>query len=281
MESLLAAVVQLCSTDDLTDNMRRLSALCERAAARGARLVVLPENFALMSDNERAKLGIAASVSDPTDALVGPLRRLAMRLGVDLVLGGFPERAPTAGRVFNTSAYIRATGELALVYRKIHLFDVDFAAANTVHRESATVEPGRTDQVPVIDTPFGRIGLSICYDLRFPEFYRRLAESGTHIVTVPAAFTLHTGKDHWHVLLRARAIENQCFVLAAAQSGRHGATRMTYGHAMIVDPWGTVLAECPDGEGIALAELNMGSLQRIRQSLPALLHRRIDTPTPT
>jgi predicted amidohydrolase len=203
------------------------------------------------------------------------MQELAARLGVHLILGGMPERSSEEGRVYNTCVLLDPTGGVAAQYRKIHLFDVDFPGAATTLRESSTVSAGEVDQAVVAPTPWGGLGLSVCYDVRFPELYRRLTENGARILTVPAAFTLHTGKDHWHVLLRARAIENQCFVLAPAQQGRHSPTRVTYGHSLIIDPWGTVLADCPDGEGIALAELDFSTLERVRTELPCLAHRRL------
>ena len=282
MSVLKAAVVQLLSTADVAQNLLRVEALCRHARTRGAELVVLPENFALLSSNENDKFAHAVVV-ETTDArrfvghgaIVSHMQQLAQQLGVYLVLGGLPEKSCSPGRVFNTSLCLRPDGEIAAVYRKIHLFDVEFAQAQTALRESATVEPGDPKQAVVCNTPWGGLGLSVCYDVRFPELYRRLVAKSALMLSIPAAFTLHTGKDHWHVLLRARAIENQCFVLAAAQQGRHSPTRLTYGHSLIADPWGTVLCECPDGEGVAIAELNFDSLFQIRAELPALAHRRI------
>lgn len=282
MQTLIAAVVQLTSTADVARNLRRVEELCERAQARGARLIALPENFAILSSSEQDKLQHAVSFDDPSDGsgpsgptILNAMRKLAARLGVHLILGGMPERSSQEGRVYNTCVLLDPSGNVAALYRKIHLFDVDFPGAATTLRESSTVSAGDVEQAVVAPTPWGGLGLSVCYDVRFPELYRRLAENGARILTVPAAFTLHTGKDHWHVLLRARAIENQCFVLAPAQQGRHSPTRVTYGHSLIIDPWGTVLADCPDGEGIALAELDFSTLERIRTELPCLAHRRL------
>lgn len=280
MQTLIAAVVQLTSTADVARNLRRVEELCERAKARGAQLIALPENFAILSSSEQDKFQHAVSFDSDGDSasstsILGAMRRLAARLGVHLILGGMPERSAQEGRVYNTCVLLDPTGNVAALYRKIHLFDVDFPGAATTLRESSTVSAGDVEQAVVAPTPWGGLGLSVCYDVRFPELYRRLAENGARILTVPAAFTLHTGKDHWHVLLRARAIENQCFVLAPAQQGRHSQTRVTYGHSLIIDPWGTVLADCPDGEGIALAELDFSTLERIRTELPCLAHRRL------
>ena len=279
MDTLVAAVVQLTSTADVTSNLDRATALITRAHTRGAQLVVLPENFALLSTDEKAKFHHAQVLDQSGGApIVDRLRELAARLTIHLILGGLPERGTASGRVFNSCICILPDGSIGAVYRKIHLFDVHFPAAGTSLCESATVEAGDAEQAVVAATPFGGIGLSVCYDVRFPELYRRLVARGARLLVVPAAFTLHTGKDHWHVLLRARAIENQCFVLAPAQQGRHSPTRQTYGHSLIIDPWGTVLADCPDGEGVALAELDLVAQDRIRQELPALQHRRIKAP---
>ncbi len=290
MEPLLAAVVQLTSTAEIAQNLERAAEFCRRAARRGARLVVLPENFAFLSSDENAKLAHAVDLQNPRQGdIVSQMRQVAAQLGISLILGGLPERAqpsettPAAVRVYNTCVHLGPDGAIETVYRKIHLFDVDFGAAGTALRESDSVEPGDPSQAVLAETPWGKVGLSVCYDLRFPELYRRLSARGARILVVPAAFTLHTGKDHWHLLLRARAVENQCFVLAAAQQGRHSQNRQTYGHSLIVDPWGTVLAECPDGEGMAIAELDFVAQERMRSQLPALLHRRIadfDEPGP-
>lgn len=281
MSVLTAAVVQLCSTADVAHNLERVAALCQRAQARGAELIVLPENFALLSPDENDKFAWAVRIVQSDAGVTGEgkildrMRELARTLGVHLVLGGLPEAGRSPGKVWNSSVHIGPDGNFAAVYRKIHLFDVHFAQAATSLRESSTVEFGDVEQSIVSETPWGGLGLSVCYDVRFPELYRRLVAGGAKMLSIPAAFTLHTGKDHWHVLLRARAIENQCFVLAAAQQGRHSPTRYTYGHSLIADPWGTVLCECPDGEGVAVAELDFDSLQKIRSELPALTHRRI------
>lgn len=281
MSVLKAAVVQLCSSADVAHNLSRVAALCERAKSRGAELIALPENFALLSADEHEKFSWAVQFASSDGVLRGSgkiideMSDLAKRLGVHLVLGGLPEAGRTKDRVFNSSVHVLPDGGIAAVYRKIHLFDVHFAHANTSLRESASVEYGDVDQAIVSATPWGGLGLSVCYDVRFPELYRRLVAAGAQLLSIPAAFTLHTGKDHWHVLLRARAIENQCFVIAAAQQGRHSPTRFTYGHSLIVDPWGTVLCECPDGESVAVAELDFASLQKVRTDLPALSHRRI------
>jgi predicted amidohydrolase len=270
----LAAVVQLTATGDLARNLTRAGELVRRAAGRGARLVVLPENVAFLGPEE-AKLRVAEAF-EPQGNATGPigeaLREVATASGVWVLWGGLPERSSEPSRTYNTSVLVDACGALVARYRKVHLFDVALADGTTL-TESRTVAPGA--EVVVADTPVGRLGLSICYDVRFPELYRRLVDQGATVLSVPAAFTVPTGKDHWHVLLRARAIESQCHVLAAAQWGAHGHGRTTYGHALIADPWGTVLAECGDGEGIAVAEIDPARTDRVRATLPSLAHRRL------
>ncbi len=278
--ALLAAVVQMNSTERVGDNVALACELIGVAAQRGASLVVLPENVALMGPEE-AKLGHAERF-EPGMEPTGPIGRAAVAVSrerrVWTLWGGVPERPDglevgvRPERVFNSAVLVSPDGGFVARYRKIHLFDVDLADGTRLC-ESRTILAG--DTLVVAETPIGGLGLSICYDLRFPELYRRLVDLGATTLAIPAAFTLTTGRDHWHVLLRARAIESQCHVLAAAQWGSHGPGRSTYGHAMIVDPWGTVLAECPDGEGVAVAEIDGLRRERIREGLPTLRHRRL------
>jgi predicted amidohydrolase len=268
MRKFLAAAVQLTSTDDVGRNLDRTEALVREAAGRGAALIVLPENFAFLgAEGEKAK------VAEPLD---GPsltrLASLARELGVHLCAGGFHERAPVPGKVHNTAVLFGPAGERLAVYRKIHLFDVDLPGGQRF-RESDHVVPGV--EPVVAETALCRIGLSICYDLRFPELYRALSAQGAEVILVPSAFTLYTGKDHWHPLLRARAIENQCYLLAAAQFGQHGEKRWTYGKSLLADPWGGVVAQAADGEGLAVGEVDLELVARVRRDLPALAHRRL------
>lgn len=262
------AAVQMTSTDDVEKNLTIALALANEAISDGALLVVLPECFAYLGP-EDGKFKISESLPEG-----GPIlercQKLARERGAELVLGGFYEKTPDPKRVRNACVHIGTDGSVRAVYRKIHLFDVDLPDG-TVLKESAGVEAG-TEAV-VTDTAFGKLGLSVCYDVRFPELYRKLVDQGAIALTIPSAFTLTTGKDHWHVLLRARAIESQCYVIAAAQTGRHFGTRVSYGHALICDPWGTILAECGEGEGYALASIDHAVLGRIRTSLPSLKHR--------
>jgi deaminated glutathione amidase len=263
------AVVQLSSGERIAENLEVVARLVGEAAGRGAKLVVLPENFAFMGRDEdrRAHAEPLGDTSAPIQRL---LSKLAREHAVTLVGGGMPERHENAEVPFNTAVVFDERGTLASSYRKIHLFDVDLTDG-TVLKESACTAPG-VAPVVVKAGGFG-VGLSICYDLRFPELYRRLVDEGAELLLVPAAFTLHTGKDHWHVLLRARAIEAQCYVAAAAQCGKHPLGRATYGHSLVADPWGTVVAECSDGIGYALARIEAKKLEEVRSSLPSLKHR--------
>jgi predicted amidohydrolase len=264
------ALVQTTSTDDVAANLAAASRGVEEAAERGASLVALPENFAFL----RREGGPIPCAQGLEGEIVGCLRALARRLRIRILGGSFPEAVPNEARAFNTSVLISPEGELEAVYRKIHLFDVDLAASGGgVYRESAFIAPGR--ELVVAQTPEAAIGLSVCYDLRFPELYRALAARGAQILAVPSAFTRETGKDHWEVLLRARAIENQAFVLAPAQCGRHSETRASHGRSLVVDPWGVVLAQAGDRPCVVLADLDLAELARVRASLPALDHRRL------
>ncbi len=266
----LAAVVQMTSTSDAEANWSCARELVERAAKLGARLVATPENTNYLGPHEE-KVHLAEALDGPTCLRFADLAR---RLGVHLLLGSFNERSPDPARCYNTSVLFGPDGEQIAAYRKIHLFDIDLSD-DVRFRESATVMPG--SEVVVADSALARLGLSICYDLRFAELYARLAAGGAEVLTVPSAFTLRTGKDHWHTLLRARAIENQCWVLAPAQSGLHddGGLRESYGHAMIVDPWGHIIAMAPDGPGLALAEIDLERVAGVRRAMPVAEHRRL------
>jgi predicted amidohydrolase len=264
------ALVQMTSTDDVAANLAAATRGVEEAAARGASLVALPENFAFLR-REGAPIPCAQGLDGP---IVETLRGLARRLGVRIVGGTFPEAAPNDGRVFNTSVLVSPAGEIEAVYRKIHLFDVDLAASGGgVYRESAVVAPGK--EIVAVPTPEAVLGLSVCYDLRFPELYRALAARGAQLLVVPSAFTRETGKDHWEVLLRARAIENQAFVLAPAQCGRHSESRASHGRSLVVDAWGRVLAQGGDRPCVVVADCDLDELAEIRARLPALEHRRL------
>jgi len=263
-------IVQMTSTDDLAANLDAASDLVREAAAQGAEFVALPEMFAYLR-REGLDFPHAQSVDGE---IVGRMRALAVSLGVRLLAGTIAEKAPGERRVFNTSVLLSPEGEVEGVYRKMHLFDVDLGASGGgVFRESASIAAG--DEVVVAETPIGGIGLSVCYDLRFPELYRRMADRDARFLTVPSAFAVRTGRDHWEVLLRARAIENQAFVIAPAQCGRHSESRESYGRSMIVDPWGLVLAQLGDHPGVAVADCDPERLEQTRASVPALRHRRL------
>jgi predicted amidohydrolase len=263
-------VVQMTSTDDLEANLEVAEAWVREAAAQGAAFIALPEMFAYL----RREGGGFPHAEEVDGAIIGRVRKWARELGTRILAGTIAERVPGESRVHNTSVLLSPDGEIEARYRKIHLFDVDLGAAGGgVFEESRSIAPGR--EVVVAQTPIGGIGLSICYDLRFPELYREMATRGALWVTVPSAFTPETGRDHWEVLLRARAIENQAFVVAPAQCGRHSDTRSSYGRSMIVDPWGIVLAQLGDRPGVAVAECDPGVLEQVRKGLPALEHRRL------
>lgn len=259
----------MTSTPDVEHNLARFERLLERAVRRGAELAVFPEAFAYLGP-EGGQRKHAERLDEP-GPILARCQHLARTYGVEVLLGGFWEVADGV-RVYNTSVHLAGDGRVKASYRKIHLFDVDLADGTKL-QESALVAPGK--DVVVTDAPFGKLGLSICYDVRFPELYRRLVEQGAIALAIPAAFTLHTGKDHWHVLLQARAIESQSYVLAAAQAGHHFGSRVSYGHAMIIDPWGCIVAQCGEGEGVAVAYVDTDVVSRIRAQLPSLANRRL------
>lgn len=267
---MIAGVLQMTSTADVDANMATVCRLVRDAALRGAEMVLVPECFAYLGP-EKGKVDIAEGL-DEGGPILERCREAAADAGVDVVYGGFWEKSDAPGKVYNTCIYMRADGSIDAVYRKIHLFDVDLPDGTKL-LESETVKAG-SDTV-VVEAPFGTLGLSVCYDLRFPELYRRLVDAGAIALAIPAAFTATTGKDHWHVLLRARAIEQQCYVLAAAQTGHHYGERHSYGHALIVDPWGTVVAQCGQGEGVAVAPIDPTYIETVRHAVPSLKHRRI------
>jgi predicted amidohydrolase len=267
-DSLLAAVVQMTSTSDVERNLATAERLVAEAARRGAAFVGLPENFAYLR-SEGEKVVEAQALDGPW---VRRMADLALRLRVTLLLGSLPERVEGDTRVRNTSVLLGPDGQTLAVYRKIHLFDIDLPGMEHL-KESRSVVPG--EEVVVAPAPFGPLGLTICYDLRFPELYRELVRRGARVLAVPSAFTERTGKAHWEVLLRARAIENLAYVVAPAQVGTHAPGRASHGHALVVDPWGDVIAQVADGEGVAVAELDFARQDRLRRELPALSHGRL------
>jgi predicted amidohydrolase len=264
------AAIQMTSVDDVAANLASAAKWVAEAAEHGAELVALPENFAFLR-----REGEPVPCAQPLDGeIVATLREWARAHHVWIVGGTFHETIAGETRVANTCVAVAPDGDVAAVYRKIHLFDVDLSAqGGQVYRESERVVPGA--EVASFDTPFGGVGLSVCYDVRFPELYRALARRGVRLLCVPAAFARETGRDHWEVLLRARAIENQCYVIAPAQCGEHPGGRLTYGRSMIVDPWGLVLARAADRPGPIYATCHAEEQDRIRAALPALQHRRL------
>jgi predicted amidohydrolase len=266
-----AAVVQLNSQDVVPENLARVRHWVAQAAAGGAQLIALPENFAFMGE-EAQKRELAERVDGAFPGpILGTLAESAAKHGVWIMGGGMPEKSDDPARPYNTAVLVDPKGTIAATYRKVHLFDVSLPDGTSI-RESAATSAGSE---PVTAEVQGvRLGLSVCYDVRFPELYRRLVDQGARVVTVPAAFTLTTGKDHWHALLRARAIENQVFVLAPGQHGKHPRGRQTYGKSIIVDPWGEVIAQCSEGEGFAAATLDFDYQDTVRAGLPSLLHRK-------
>jgi predicted amidohydrolase len=264
------AAIQLNSTADMDHNLARTRELIQEAAHYGAILAALPEHFAYMGP----ELATPPSAQPFDGPLVTEFQALARQLGIFLLLGSFPEIPAPDRRPYNTTVFISPRGDVVARYRKIHLFDVDLAGGPTF-QESQYIQPGNEIVTArIVATPF-TAGLSICYDLRFPELYRALADRGADLIFIPSAFTFATGRDHWEVLVRARALENQAFVVAPAQWGQHSPGKKSYGRALIVDPWGTVLAQAPDGEGIIYARLDHGRVTRLRQEMPCLRHRRL------
>ncbi len=265
------AALQMNSGADVGANLELAGDLIRRAAADGCKLAVLPENFALMPERGRDK---SRHAEDPGN---GPIQEFLRQVAADnaiwVIAGSMPLRSPEEERVFGACVVVDDTGHAQAIYRKIHLFDVDLPDRDESYRESNSMYPG--DDPLTVDTPIGRLGLTICYDLRFPELFRRLVDEGATAFSVPAAFTAVTGKAHWHTLLRARAIENLAFVIAPGQFGTHPDNRATYGHSLIVDPWGQVLAEQAEGNAVVAADLDLERQARLRDEFPALSNRRL------
>lgn len=265
---LRVACVQLNTRDDTAANVAAASGFIERAAADGARLVVLPETWNYKGTHQ----GVLTAGEELDGPSTTRMRELAELHGIYVLAGSIYELSGRPGRLFNTSVLFGPRGERLAVYRKIHLFDA--VSGEEVHRESSTLDAG--DELAVASVDGVGVGLSICYDLRFPELYTQLALGGAGILLVPAAFTAYTGGAHWHVLLRARAIENGCFVVAPNQVGFHTPVKECFGHSLVVDPWGRVLAEVEDGTGICVADLDLSLVDQVRAALPNLQHRRPD-----
>ncbi|NMM38826.1 MAG: carbon-nitrogen hydrolase family protein [Glaciimonas sp.] len=260
----------MISTPHPAENIATAGRLVAQAAQQGAQLVLLPEYWPIMGMEESDKLAHAESAG--SGPLQAAMAEMARQNGVWLVGGTLPMAAPESGKVMNTTLVFDPQGSCVCHYDKIHLFG--FTKGDESYDESRTIVPGA--EVATFVAPFGRVGLSVCYDLRFPELYRAMGECA--LIVVPAAFTYTTGRAHWEILLRARAIENQCYVLAAAQGGVHPNGRRTWGHSMLIDPWGEIKAVLAEGEGVVVGEFDPQLLARVRENLPALRHRKLVTP---
>lgn len=268
------AALQMNSSDDPGHNLALAARLIDSARAQGASLVALPENFSVMPASEKARQAFVEPAGDgPVQAF---LAEQARKHGVWLIGGTAPVRGHDGVRINAACLVVDEQGRVVARYDKIHLFDVQLSDGES-YRESDAFEPGDPGDANLVcvETPLGRVGLSVCYDLRFPELYRRLVDAGAQLLTVPSAFTATTGQAHWETLLRARAIENQCYVAAPAQWGRHASGRETHGHTMIIDPWGRIVAQQASGDGVVLADLDLEALAATRRRFPALDHRRL------
>jgi deaminated glutathione amidase len=265
-----AAALQMTSGPDVQANLAQARHLLEEAHAEGARLAVLPENFAFMgmADADKRAVGEVEGTGPIQDFLTAT----AERLGLWVIAGTIPIRLAEDARMAAASLVYDAAGARVARYDKIHLFDVELPERAESYRESANVAPGRVAAV-VVDTPIGRVGLAVCYDVRFPELFRSLSAAGAEVFVLPSAFTAPTGRAHWETLLRARAIENLSHMIAPAQSGFHPSGRETYGDTMIIDHWGRILARLPRGRGCVVAEIDLARQARVRKSFPALAHR--------
>jgi nitrilase len=266
-ETTKVAAVQMVSTPNVEENFATAQRLVGEAAQHGARLVLLPEYWSIMGMREADKIAHAENEQG------GPIQQfmsdIAREYCIWLIGGTLPMAAPDDGKVLNTTLVYDPSGMQVCRYDKIHLFS--FTKGEESYDEARTIVHGKN--IVGFDAPFGKVGLSVCYDLRFPELYRALGDCA--LVVMPAAFTYTTGKAHWEILLRARAVENQCYVLASAQGGHHPNGRRTWGHSMLVDPWGEVKAVLPEGEGVIVGDIDTSHMQRVRESLPALKHRKL------
>jgi len=273
MTLLRLAAIQMNSGDEMAINLRRASRYLAAAARDGAQLAVLPENFGFMGAQEAERVALAES--DGSGPLQDFLAESAARYGLWIVGGTLPLRGARRGRPHAACLVYDSSGRRVARYDKLHLFDVRVPDSGEAYRESRSTTPGAA--ALLVKTPWAQMGVAVCYDLRFPEQFRHLAAQGMELLVVPAAFTRRTGAAHWEVLLRARAIENLCYVAAAAQTGTHPGGRQTWGHAMVVDPWGTIMAAAATRPGVVMATIDSKQLERLRQQFPVLEHRRADT----
>jgi len=264
------AAIQMASGPNVKANLAEAEKLIKIAVQQEAELVVLPENFAIMGMEETDKVKIAEDVG--SGLLQDYLKEQARKHNIWLVGGTIPIRSSESGKVFAACLLFNPQGELVTRYDKIHLFDVTIEASNESYTESETITPG--DKVVVVDTPFGRLGLAVCYDLRFPELFRAMIDMNMEICALPSAFTSLTGRVHWESLLRSRAIENLSYMIAADQGGYHVGGRETHGDSMIVDPWGRILNRLPHGTGVVVADIDVAKLEHTRKMFPALNHKR-------
>jgi nitrilase len=268
----VVAAIQMASGPNVKANLEEAEKLIKTAVQQEAELVVLPENFAIMGLSEMDKVAIAEAPDE------GPVQQFlsqqARKHEIWIVGGTIPIQSGVTGKVFSASLLYNDKGDMVARYDKIHLFDVVLEASKESYNESETIEPG--DDVVVVDTPFGKLGMAICYDLRFPELFRAMADVGMEICVLPSAFTSLTGKAHWESLLRARAIENLCYMVAPDQGGYHINGRETHGDSMIIDPWGVVLNRLPHGTGVVVSDIDLEKLRKTRKNFPALQHKRLN-----
>ena len=266
------AAIQMSSGPNIQANLDEAKKLIEQAASQGAELIVLPENFSQMPMNDEERVANAETIND---GRVQSFLSTQARVNNTWIVGGtIPIKSEEEGRAYSSSLLYNELGEQVARYNKIHMFDVLIEANNETYNESATTVAG--DEVVVVDTPVGKLGLSVCYDLRFPELYRIMIDKGMEICAIPSAFTAFTGQSHWEPLIRARAIENQCYVIASAQGGYHVNNRQTYGHSMIVNPWGNVLGSVGTGPGVVMTELDRSILETTRSKFQVLNHRKLN-----
>lgn len=267
------AAIQMCSTDNVAANLAQAKEYIKQAAVDGAKLIILPENFAIMGlhPNDKVKCKEAFGHGMIQDFL----HEEASRNGIWIVGGTIPLAVPQYDeKVYASSLVFNPAGACVARYDKIHLFDIALHAEKEIHQESQTIFPGQS--VVVFDSPFGKCGLAVCYDIRFPELFRAMQEKGAELIVLPSAFTVPTGKAHWDALIRARAIENQVYMIAAAQAGVHANQRKTYGHSMIVNPWGDVSAVLEDAQGIVCADIDLEFLYQLRRDFPVLSHKKLN-----
>jgi len=266
------SAIQMSSGPNIQANLDEAAKLIEQAASQGAELLVLPENFSQMATTDKERVSSAEVVGE--GAVQSFLSIQASKNKCWIVGGTIPIQSEEAGKAYSSSLVFNDKGEQVARYDKIHMFDVLIEENNETYNESATTTAG--EEIVVIDTPFGRLGLSVCYDLRFPELYRTMIDEGMEICALPAAFTAFTGQSHWEPLIRARAIENQCYMVAAAQGGYHVNNRQTFGHSMIVNPWGNILGSVGTGPGVVITEMERKVLESTRKNFQVLSHRRLN-----